>query len=303
MPQQKQIKSVRSRDVFSDRYDRRRERLSPASLRVAAYIDHNRLAVLTSSAIEIARAVGTSDATVVRAVQALGFSGLGELRRELAASFGTRVTPEENLKRTLDESPKGAEEAFDRMLDLYASGLEALRTPEFRADFFRALAVLQNATRIVAFGVGPTAHVAAYFVQRLRRKGKESHILDRTGTALAEQLMDLRRGDALVMLAYGSLYREADVTLSEARRLHMPVILITDTAKGGFTSRADVSLTVPRGEAERFTLHGVTVFFLEMLVLALAAADSENALSALSDLQRLRQLMRSGRISAKIDRE
>lgn len=96
----------KTRDLFSDRYQRRRDRLSPTFQRVAGYIDRNRLTVLTSSAIEIARAVGTSDATVVRAVQALGFSGLQELRRELAASLGQRTSPAENLKRTLEDAEK-----------------------------------------------------------------------------------------------------------------------------------------------------------------------------------------------------
>ena len=59
--------------------------LQPAEQRVVRHISRNRLAVLSTSAANLARQVGASDATVIRAVKALGFTGLGELRAALAA--------------------------------------------------------------------------------------------------------------------------------------------------------------------------------------------------------------------------
>lgn len=295
MAQTRRKPARRAHDLFSDRHERRRDRLSPSFQRVAAYIDGNRLAVLTSSAIEIARAVGTSDATVIRAVQALGFGGLQELRRELAASLGPRTTPADNLKRTLDDAGEQIEAAFENLLDAYVRGLEVLRSVEFRESLMKALTALHGAQRICVFGVGPTAHIAAYFAARLRRKGRRQRLINQTGSGLADQLLDLAPGDAVVMLAYGSLYKEANVTLTEARRLHLPVVLISDRAQSDLSGRANVVLEVPRGKNERFALHGVTVFCLEMLLLGLTAGDTGRALAALSDLERLRQALRSGR--------
>lgn len=292
-----------TRDLFSDRYERRRDRLSPAFLRVAGYIDANRLAVLTSSAIEIARAVGTSDATVVRTVQALGFSGLQELRRELAASLGQRTTPADNLKRTLEDAEKQIDSVVEDLLDVYAAGLDVLRSSGFRDNLMKALSVLHDARRIFVFGIGPTAHIAAYFAARLRRKGKPQQVINRTGAELADQLLELAPGDAVVMLAYGSLYREANVTLTEARRLRLPVILISDSAQSELASRAHVVLAVPRGKNERFALHGATVFCLEMLLLGLAAGGSDRAFAALADLERLRRALRPGRQIMPSDHE
>ncbi|WP_233902001.1 MurR/RpiR family transcriptional regulator [Paracoccus denitrificans] len=293
----------KARDLFSERYERRRDRLSPAFQRVAGYIDANRLAVLTSSAIEIARAAGTSDATVIRTVQALGFAGLQELRRELAAGLGQRTTPADNLKRTLDDAEEQIDAAVENLLDVYAAGLEVLRSAGFRENLMKALSALNDARRIFVFGIGPTAHIAAYFAARLRRKGRQQQVIDRTGAGLADQLLELAPGDAVVMLAYGSLYKEANATLAEARRLRLPVILISDSAQSELSSRAQVVLAVPRGRNDRFALHGVTVFCLEMLLLGLAAGDSEKALAALADLERLRQVLRSGRKIMSADSE
>lgn len=73
------------------------------------------------------------------------------------------------------------------------------------------------------------------------------------------------------------------------------MILLTASARNELSGRAQVVLTVPRGRSERFALHGVTVFCLEMMLLGFAAGGADKALSTLTDLERLRQMMRSGR--------
>ena len=71
-----QTRSNRRRDQYGERLRKRRATLSPSLLTVAEYIDGHRHAVLGKSALDIARETGTSDATVIRAIQMLGFDGL-----------------------------------------------------------------------------------------------------------------------------------------------------------------------------------------------------------------------------------
>lgn len=149
--------------------------------------------------------------------------------------------------------------------------------------------------RVVIFGIGPTAHIAGYFAARVRRKGKRQIVLDRTGTELADQLLELASGDALLMLAYGRPYMEADLATVEARRLGLPIVLITDSEKTVLCERADVVLTVPRGVRERSALHAPTVACLEMILLGLATHAAPQAVSSLAELERLRQATRAQR--------
>ncbi len=288
---------AKKQDVLSDRLARRRENLSPTFERVAAFIDANRLTVLTSSAIDLAREIGTSDATVIRAVQALGFDGLHDLRNEISASFGRRNAPVDNLRRTLAETSESVETALDTVLGVFATGLDALSAPAFRVNVLAALDILHTAERIAIFGIGPTAHIAAYFASRLRRKGKGHLLLDRTGAGLADQLLELQPRDAMLMLAYGDPYLEAEVALAEARRRRIPVVLVSEAADIPFARRADVVLAVPRGQSERMALHGVTVLCLEMLLLGLATSDPQRAVYSLGELERLRKATRSTKIS------
>ncbi len=289
--------------MFGDRYARRRDALSPAFQRVAAFIDAHRPIVMTSSAIELAGRIGTSDATVVRAVQALGFDGLRDLRSELAASFGPRNAPVDNLQRTLAEASDGIEAALDGVLEASASGLEALRTPAVRHSMLEAVRILHAAERIVVFGLGPTAHIAAYFTARLRRKGRRYALLDKTGAGLADQLLDLGPADAILMMAYGKPYPESELVAAEARRRQIPIVLVTDPDETVIARQAQVTLAVPRGQSERMALHGATVSCLEMLLLGLAASDPRPAIAALAELERLRHATRYRRRDKQNEQE
>lgn len=275
-------------DIFTKRYRARKERLSPSLRLVADFIDQNRLDVMTRSAFELAKAIGTSDATVVRAVKALGFDGLADLRHKLANAYGHGSAPAENLTRTLANVGVNAGCAMNRVLDNHIATISALQTEAFQRAMNDALAVLHNAKRIAIFGIGPTAHIAGYFSNRLRRKGRRQFLLDKTGTMLADQLLDLEKGDALLMLTYGRAHYEAETAMTEARRLNLPIILITDSNNHTLLRKAKVVVNVGRGESGHFSMHGATVVGLEMLLLGLAQSDHINAVGTLRRLERLR---------------
>jgi Transcriptional regulators len=82
-------------DVYGDRFRSRAHQLTPRVLQVASYINENREAVMEQTAMEIAALLKTSDATVVRAIQALGFAGLRDLKQTLEQWFGPVVSSSE----------------------------------------------------------------------------------------------------------------------------------------------------------------------------------------------------------------
>lgn len=227
-------------DLFARRLSERRAGLPAATLRVLRFIDQNRVATLANSAAELAQRTRTSDATVIRAVQALGFSGLPELRQALSAAMQRGPTIADGMRRTLEEVGESADRAIALGLDTHRDGLEMLRSAETQAKIAAAVALLHPAERIVVFGIGPSAPLAHYTSMLLRRSGRRTEVLDRTGIELADQLLDLQPTDALLLLAYGPAYREVVTVLDEAARLGSPVALITDTLEGKLAARAQV---------------------------------------------------------------
>lgn len=264
-------------------------RLGPAGRRVLAFIERHPVEALASSAAELATRASTSNATVVRTVQALGFTGLADLRKALVRSCGASATPADAMRRTLAEMTHGAEAAIDTVLRAHEEALAVLGAEDTRMRITGATLLLDRAARIVVFGIGPSAGLASYAATLLRRAGRRSSVLDCTGGMLADQLLDLGPGDALLLLAYGRIYREVRVVVATAKELGLPIVLVTESAAGKLVPMADRVVAVPRGRPGHVALHGATVVALEALMLALAAVASDLSVRSLDRLTALRR--------------
>jgi len=277
---------------FGNELDRMLRRASPplgsAGLRVARFIDENRQIVLASSAAALGARTGTSDATVLRTIQALGFASLAELKGAILNSAMVS-TPADDMRRTLVDLEKATGAALDGILQAHADGLDVLQSEKCRARMAAGVRVLDGADRIAVFGIGPSAALASYVSILLARSGRRSRTISATGSTLADQLLDLRAGDALLILAYGRLYREVKAVFAEAKALRLPTVLVTEADDTALARLADVCVAIPRGRPGQMALHGVTLVGLEALVLSLAAAKPEAALASLDNLNRLRR--------------
>jgi len=275
-------------DVFTARLATLGPSLAPAGRRVARFIDQNRAAVLASSAMELAAKTRTSDATVIRAVQALGFRGFGELKQALVSAIERPSTPADAMRRTLDDVGENTSRAVGLALEAHAEAFEAVRSPASQTLITEAIGVLHPAERIIVFGIGPSAALATYVALLLTRSGRRSGVLNVTGGMLADQMLDLRAGDALIVLAYGRAYREVSAVFTMSRRLGLPLVLVTDSLERKLARFANVVLPARRGRAERVALHGVTLVCLEAVILGLAAAHRKAAIATLEQLDQLR---------------
>lgn len=283
-------------DSLTRRLDERAAGLAPAARRVARFLFDNRALALASSAADLARRIGTSDATVVRTVQALGFEGLPDLKRALAESLAERgPDPAEAMRETLAETGEEAGRAIDLALETQREAIEALAADPGREALRQAAATLHPARRVLVFGIGPTAALARYAATLLTRAGRTARALDAAGIALADQLLDLAPGDALLVLAYGRPYREVAAVFAEARRLALPLVLVTDSLDASLARQAEVVIPARRGRAGQVALHGATLAALEALALGLAAHDGKRALRALERLNDLRAGLADGR--------
>jgi len=268
--------------------------LSPALQRVGHFIDRNRFDVMTKSAAELGIVTGTSDATVIRAVQALGFSGLSALRRALRDAFNAEGTLSTNFTHTLTDLAEGAEDAIDSVFGIHLETLASLSGGPGRERIAAAVALLARAERIVVFGLGPSGHLAGYAALSLARAGRAAFALTAGGTTLADELLALRRGDALLVLAHGRAYGEAGAAIAEARRLGVPVAVVTDSLDERLAARAEVVVPVMRGRAGRVALNGAAFVCLEAIVLGVSAVEPARSLGGLTRLESLRRSIGGG---------
>jgi DNA-binding MurR/RpiR family transcriptional regulator len=275
--------------TFEERIAARFTRMSPAEQRVVRLFQNNREEVLIASAAALAEKAETSDATVVRATKALGFSGLEELRRTLASELRSSLSLPARLTRTLGEIGGDLSAALAITLDNHLQCIESIRRSVTSAQFERAVDGLAGARRILVFGLGPSSAVADYFVIQLARFGLDAVSLNNTGLLFADDLRKLRAADLVIILAYGRVYAELAALLDEIDRRGLRSFLLTDTLGTTLQHRVDLVLHVPRGRAEMLSMHTATLGFIEALLVGVATKRPEATLASLKELNQARE--------------
>jgi len=273
---------------FDERITGNLDRLSPAARRAAWYFRDNREEVLIASASELAQKAGTSDATVIRTARALGFDGMSDLRRCLAGELRDNLSPASRLAGTLSEIGDDLEAAFGGTLDIHRNTLENLRRDVSPAQFAAAVRHLGDAGRVFAFGMGPSSSIASYLETQLGRFGIEAYSLTQSGLLLADGLQKLRKGDLLILFAYGRVYRELAALLGQAKRLRLAVILVTDSLGDHLRDSVDLVLNVDRGRSGMLSLHTGTLGLVEALLVGLATTRPAETLASLRRLNQAR---------------
>ncbi|AGN87018.1 MurR/RpiR family transcriptional regulator [Enterobacter sp. R4-368] len=282
-------------DVYGERFRARAHTLSPRLQAVARYINENREGVLEQTAMEIAAATQTSDATVVRAIQALGFAGLRDLKQTLEHWFGPSISSAEKMSTTVNALSCDVNSGIDFVIEGHQHTCEILSAPDNRYAIAQAVALLVEARQVAIFGIGASGILAEYAARLFSRIGLPTSPLNRTGIALSEQLINLQRGDVLVMMAQKSAHREGLTTLKETRRLGIPVILLTNAVDSRFSQQADVVIHVPRGgEKGKIPLHGTVLLCLEMIILSVASATSQRAIKTVKRINEFHRGLKPG---------
>jgi DNA-binding MurR/RpiR family transcriptional regulator len=274
---------------FEQRVARHYGRLRPAERRVVDYFRANREQVLVASALTIAERIETSDATVVRATKALGYTGLDALRQSLATELRSSLSQAERLSRTLGEAGGTINGAFETSLATHLQCLQSLRDRIGTAQFERFVNGIATARRVAIFGIGPSSAIANYFVIQLNRFGIDGLTLSQTGLLFADELRKLRRDDVLVILAYGQLYAEVAALLERSEQLRLKAYLITDTLANTLHQRVEMVLSVPRGQADMLSMHTTTLGFLEAVLVGVATARPNETLASLNGLNEARR--------------
>ncbi|GAA1125058.1 MULTISPECIES: MurR/RpiR family transcriptional regulator [Streptomyces violaceusniger group] len=244
--------------------------------------------LLFASAQELGAASGTSNATVVRALQRLGYAGLPALKRELAAGFTSETAPEERLKQRIARVGHDLDEIKDRVFDEAAERLDQCRRLLETDVLKQAVQTLADAREVVAYGVGASELAARHLVLKLRRAGRRARFVGATGFTMADELLSLGRGDAVVILHPGRRLREFTVLTDRARAVGAGVVLVTDVPTGPLATHADVVISAPHTPTgiTAESLAGIVV--MDTLVLALASLDEARAVEASHQLTVLR---------------
>lgn len=245
--------------------------------------------VMFASAQQLGTASGTSNATVVRTLQRLGYAGLPALKRELAADFTSTVAPDVRLKQRIAHVGQDLESIWADVFDEAQERIEHCRRLTAADDLKRAVTALAEAREVFCYGVAACELAARHLALSLGRVGRRARFVGATGFALADPLLALAHGDTVVVFQPGRLLPELTVLVERARAVGAKVIFVTDELGDVFGDRVEAVLTAPH------TPTGITnealtgLIVADTLLLALTTLDEVRAVESSHELTALRE--------------
>ncbi len=264
--------------------------LSPAAqgvCRILAEITPERL--LYMSAVELGAETRTSNATVVRALQSLGYSGLAELKGKVAKPFSDTTAPSVRARRRAESTGGDLQIVWDKVVTEAVERIELLRTTFNLERYRRAVSILLGAREVAVFGFGSSFVVAEHLTMKLRRMGRRARTIRTSGFLLADDLVGIGQGDAVVVFDPGRIMIDIDVLLDRVRTVGAECVLVTDELEEQLAGSVSVVLRAPNTPTGLTGEPTNTMVLADALAQGIAASDVERAVEAVHTLNTLRQ--------------
>jgi DNA-binding MurR/RpiR family transcriptional regulator len=280
-------------DVIAELRSRIRDRwegFSPAARAVSRSLaERTPEELLFLSAADLGAETKTSNATVIRTVQALGYSGLAELKAKIAAPFTQANRPVVRARKRVESTGGDLESVWHQVLAESVDRLELMQ-PTFSLDTYQhAVQLLLDAKQTLTYGFGASFVAADHLALVLRRVGLRVTALHAGGFRLADDLLAIGPGDVVVLFAPGRSVIEVDVLVDRARDVGAATVLVTEDPDSKLSRAVTVTLhspTTPTGLTGEPLTSIVVGDVLAQGVATLAPARSVEASERLTALRR-----------------
>jgi DNA-binding MurR/RpiR family transcriptional regulator len=179
------------------------------------------------SSRELAKRFQVDAATVVRTVQAMGYSGFDDFSLDLRRHLMSRITPYTALEAATREKGSVADH-IDHSLDKALENINNLRANLNRSDVVELARCIHRSRRILVAGLDFAAALAHYLAYGLAFLGFDAEALTGSEGYVQHKLNALTSKDLLIAISFGRCLRVTVEAVLRARNSGVPTFGITD---------------------------------------------------------------------------
>jgi len=217
--------------------------MSSKNQQIADFLQKQPHEFLAASSHELESLVGVSAATIVRFVQSLGYSGMSEMRVELAQ----QIKHDESAVELVLDKDDSAAQLETKILQLYRDSTEGLRENLDSEQLGLAIEQISRAKRIFILGVGTSGLIAYDLYHRFNRYGKTT-FYETDAHMNLEFMLQSNPDDVVLAISYSGITREVVVGTENAKKRGVPVVSILSDPKSPLAKNSDINLYIPRAE-------------------------------------------------------
>lgn len=219
--------------------------LSKTEQRVAAYILENSEKVTSFTVSDLAEGSGASDATVVRTCKSLGFTSFQDFKVSMARNLASPLRTSYSAIAPGDTPDVVVDKIFQENINT----LQLTHSVICSKQVAKAAGFLQEARRVLIFGLGESNAVAMDLQHKLMRLGMTAFAytdsyLQQMASVIASE------GDVVVAISHQGDSIDVVEATRRCRAKGAKVVSITSAAKSPLGKISDVTLTTVSRETQ-----------------------------------------------------
>jgi DNA-binding MurR/RpiR family transcriptional regulator len=246
---------------------------------IRAILDNHEEAYFLSSR-ELAKRYNVDAATVVRAIQDLGYKRFADFAADLREHFVRQITPYTVLvaatrkRRSVADHVLGGLERDTENLRVLKSTLQTERVVELAARMHRS-------RRILVVGVDLAASLAWFLAYGLAPLGFAAEAPVGSAGNLQHKIDVLTRHDLVIAISFGRCLRETVESVLRARDRRVPTFGITDGNTTPLARYCDGHLIAPISSPSYTGSYVAPMALIDAIILACAHLQPKRALAML----------------------
>ncbi len=210
------------------RFSSAHEKLNPSRQKLLRQILENPEDTFFLSSRELAKRYQVDAATIVRTIQALGYSRFAEFMADLRAHFVTRITPYSVLKAASKEKRTVA----DRIRNSMDMDLRNLQSFQSSLDPEKIIALshrIKESRRILVVGIDLAASLAWHLSYGLMTLGFNAEAPVGSTGNVQRRVRTLMKQDLLIAISFGQCLRDTVEAALRAKKQGVTTFGITDS--------------------------------------------------------------------------
>ena len=263
----------------------RQSEFSPAQKAVADYILKHYADIPFRSISQVAELTGTSEPTVSKFCNELGFSGFSGLKHCIADHVSQGIHLNDRLQRSAMELRSS--DALGQTADRDSENIRlTLSNPANAAALETLLPMLDRARNIYTIGARTAAFFSGLLAFKLRQQGLCVHAIDLGVNDYMDKLLMVGPEDLIVAFSFPRFSRATVKMLRVLKQRGVPIVLITGDGLTPAFDCADLTLTCVMDSTSYVASYSACLSLINAILLTRALEHTEQVEENLQALER-----------------
>ena len=253
--------------------------LTETQRRVADYIIKHPLDVAFLTVDQLAHAVKTSTATIMRLTFNLGYSGYTEFQKGLQENLRNQAAPQTRLEANIKGIKKN--DLLDEHIEYQFKNIQSTLEMISNDSLEQTQELIMSSKRIICTGVRSGLPVAQYLTHGLNRLLGNTNLIVADVSDWADHIVNMDENDLIIAISFPRYARRIIDLANAAKTNNVKIISITDSYSSPIASYSDIVLTCNSSSIAFHNSAVSSIFVADYLISALAINYPEQTIKRL----------------------